>query len=119
MERYIQDLADSITSHLLSLVYGERFDSLDDITTDEEIDNDWEYFNEKFYNELWKRYYKEVEDDEEKDLQSLVSDNLSKRGLIEGEDYDIDCAMAFVNERIGGRHSLDDILDEFEDLPNY
>lgn len=52
-------------------------------------------------------------------LQSLVSDNLSKRGLIEGEDYDIDCAMAFVNEHIGGRHSLDDILDEFENLPNY
>jgi hypothetical protein len=45
-----------------------------------------------------------------------VIDNLSKRGLVGGEDYDDDLAMNFVMERIGGRHSLDDILDEFENM---
>ena len=35
------------------------------------------------------------------------------------KDYDDDLVMNFVMERISGRHSLDDILDEFENLPNY
>lgn len=49
-------------------------------------------------------------------LYSEVIDNLSKRGLKGGKDYDDDLAMAFVMERITGLHSLDDILDEFENL---
>lgn len=49
-------------------------------------------------------------------LYTMVIDSLSKRGLVGGKDYDDDCAMAFVMERICGRHSLDDILDEFENL---
>lgn len=42
-----------------------------------------------------------------------------KRGYVGGLDYNDDCLLTFVMERIGGRHSLDDILDEFENLSNY
>lgn len=51
-------------------------------------------------------------------LYSEVVGNLMKRGLIGGKDYDDDYAMAFVMERISGRHSLDEILDEFESIKN-
>lgn len=51
-------------------------------------------------------------------IYPVVINNLSNRGLVGGKDYDDDCAMTFVMERICGRHSLDDILDEFENLPN-
>ena len=51
-------------------------------------------------------------------LYAEVVANLMQRGLVGGEDYDDDLVMNFVMERIGGRHSLDDILDEFENLPN-
>lgn len=48
-----------------------------------------------------------------------VINNLINRGLVGGKDYDDVSVMAFVMERIGGRHSLDDILDEFENLKGY
>ena len=44
---------------------------------------------------------------------------LNKRGLIGGKDYDDDIVMRFVMERIGGKYSLDDILDEFENIKPY
>jgi len=49
-------------------------------------------------------------------IYPIVIDNLSKRGLVGGKDYDDDIAVEFVMERIKGRHSLDDILDEFENI---
>ena len=51
-------------------------------------------------------------------LYPIVIDNMGHRGLVGGRDYDDSCVMAFVMERICGIHSLDDILDEFERLPN-
>ena len=52
-------------------------------------------------------------------LYPKVIAELSKRGLVGGEDYDDDIVMNFVMERIGGRHSLDDILDEFENIKSH
>ena len=49
-------------------------------------------------------------------IYPIVIDNLSKRGLVGGKDYDDDIAVEFVMGRIEGRHSLDDILDEFENI---
>lgn len=49
-------------------------------------------------------------------LYPNVIAELSKRGLVGGKDYDDDIVMNFVMEHIGGRHSLDDILDEFESI---
>lgn len=51
-------------------------------------------------------------------LYPIVIDNMAQRGFVGGRDYDDSCVMAFVMERICGIHSLDDILDEFERLPN-
>jgi hypothetical protein len=45
-----------------------------------------------------------------------VIDDLAKRGLVGGKNYDDDIAMRFVMDRIENK-SLDDILDEFEGLP--
>jgi hypothetical protein len=52
-------------------------------------------------------------------LYPKVIAELSKRGLVGGEDYDDDIVMNFVMERISGRHSLDDILDEFENIKSH
>lgn len=49
-------------------------------------------------------------------LYPNVIAELNKRGLVGGKDYDDDIVMNFVMEHIGGRHSLDDILDEFENI---
>jgi hypothetical protein len=49
-------------------------------------------------------------------LYPIVIDDLAKRGLVGGKNYDDDIAMRFVMDRIENK-SLDDILDEFEDLP--
>ena len=49
-------------------------------------------------------------------LYPVVIDNLSKRGFSGETDYDDDCVMNYVMEHIEGRHSLDEILDEFEKL---
>lgn len=51
-----QDLADKLTNEVLTEVYGERFTKLDDLQDDAELDNEWEYLNEKFYTIL-KFYY--------------------------------------------------------------
>jgi hypothetical protein len=51
-------------------------------------------------------------------LYTEVIFNLRNRGFVGGSDYDDDLVMEFVMERIGGRHSLDDILDEFVSSPN-
>ena len=50
----VQDLADKFTSEVLTAKYGERFTSLDDIEDDWEIDYDWEYLNERFYETINK-----------------------------------------------------------------
>ena len=49
-------------------------------------------------------------------LYPIVIDDLAKRGLVGGKNYDDDIAIRFVMDRIENK-SLDDILDEFEDLP--
>ena len=49
-------------------------------------------------------------------LYPIIINNLNKRGLIGGKDYDDDLAVKFVMDKITSRQSLDDILDEFEDL---
>lgn len=49
-------------------------------------------------------------------IYPIIIDDLNKRGLVGGKDYDDNIAVRFVMERIRGRHSLDDILDEFEGL---
>ena len=51
-------------------------------------------------------------------LYPVVINNMMQRGLVGGKDYDDSCVMDFVMECISGLHSLDDILDEFENLPN-
>ena len=58
VEYKIQNLADNLTSSIMSYVYGERFDKTDDITEDEELDKAWEYINEECYNHLCKAYDK-------------------------------------------------------------
>lgn len=52
-------------------------------------------------------------------LYTNVIAELNKRGLIGGKDYDDDIVMNFVMERISGNKSLDDILDEFENIKPY
>jgi hypothetical protein len=47
-----QDLADKLTNNLLTEIYGERFTNLNYIEDDQQIDSDWEYFNDKFYSML-------------------------------------------------------------------
>ena len=49
-------------------------------------------------------------------LYPIVIDDLAKRGLVGGKNYNDDIAMRFVMNRIENK-LLDDILDEFEDLP--
>lgn len=56
MEDKIQELADNLTSSIMSYVYGERFDNSDDITEDEELDKAWEYINERCHGQLWQAY---------------------------------------------------------------
>lgn len=46
----IQNFADEFTSRLLHTKYGERFDKCDNIEDDEEINQDWEWLNEKLYD---------------------------------------------------------------------
>ena len=48
----IQDLADKFTSEVLTAKYGERFTSLEDVEEDVEIDTEWEYLNENFYETI-------------------------------------------------------------------
>ena len=52
-------------------------------------------------------------------LYPVVIVNLTKRGLVSGINYDDDIVMNFVMEKIEGRNSLDDILDEFEAIMNW
>jgi hypothetical protein len=52
-------------------------------------------------------------------LYPKVIAELNKRGLVGGKDYDDDIVMNFVMERISGNKSLDDILDEFENIKPY
>jgi hypothetical protein len=56
MEDKIQELADNLTSSIMSYVYGERFDNADDITEDEELNKAWEYINEECFGQLWESY---------------------------------------------------------------
>jgi hypothetical protein len=36
-----------------------------------------------------------------------------------GIEFDEFCLLNFVKEKIGGRYTIDDILDEYEDLIGY
>jgi len=47
-----QDLADKLTSITLTELYGERFTNLEDVEEDEQLNREWEYLNEKFYDTL-------------------------------------------------------------------
>lgn len=49
-ESEMQSFADTWTSDLLKLKYGQRFIDCEDITEDKEMDDDWERINEKLYN---------------------------------------------------------------------
>jgi len=53
----IQDLADKFTNEVLTVKYGERFTSLDNVEDDDEIDKIWDYLNEKFYNTILNIIY--------------------------------------------------------------
>lgn len=56
MEEKIQERADLITSAIMSRIYGKRFDNCEDLTEDEEMNKDWEFYNEKVFGELWAMY---------------------------------------------------------------
>lgn len=49
----VQALADELTSKVLETKYGERFKKLDNLEDDKELNDEWEYFNEKFYDILF------------------------------------------------------------------
>jgi hypothetical protein len=45
-----ESLADEFTSRVLETKYGERFKKLDNLEDDKELNDEWEYFNDKFYD---------------------------------------------------------------------
>ena len=47
-----QNLADEFTNKVLTAKYGDRFSDLEDVEEDKEINEEWEFLNEKFYNLL-------------------------------------------------------------------
>lgn len=47
-----QEVADRITGIILTSKFGERFTSTDDITTDKEMDDAWEHYNEVVFGFL-------------------------------------------------------------------
>ena len=49
-----QDLADKFTNEVLTAKYGERFTSLDDVEDDAEINAEWDFLNEEFYETITK-----------------------------------------------------------------
>lgn len=58
-EKYvnIQELADKMSSYTMVKRYGARFDNCENLEDDPEMDNDWEWLNEQFYNILNKFFY--------------------------------------------------------------
>ena len=50
----VQDLADKFTNEVLTAKYGERFTSLEDVEEDNEINADWDFLNEQFYEVITK-----------------------------------------------------------------
>lgn len=46
----IQNFADEFTCRIMHSKYGERFDKCDDLETDSDMNKDWEYLNERFYD---------------------------------------------------------------------
>ena len=53
-ESEMQSFADTWTSDLLKMKYGQRFIDCEDITEDKEMDADWERINEKLYNVIYQ-----------------------------------------------------------------
>lgn len=49
MEDKLEQLVDNFTMKILSLKYGEKFNSIDNIEDYPEINNDWEYINSETY----------------------------------------------------------------------
>lgn len=49
-----QELADKFTNEVLTAKYGERFTSLDDVEDDAEINAEWDFLNEEFYETITK-----------------------------------------------------------------
>lgn len=47
-----QELADKFTNEVMSVIYGERFVSLEDVEDDEELNVVWDALNEKFYDAI-------------------------------------------------------------------
>ena len=52
----LNNLADALTNSIMSLLYGERFDKLEDITEDDELSKIWEIINEQCFGQLWESY---------------------------------------------------------------
>lgn len=53
----IQELADEMTNYTMVKRYGVRFDDCENIEEDPEMNADWEWLNEKFYNTLNTFFY--------------------------------------------------------------
>ena len=49
MEEKLECLVDSFTNKVLSLKYGEKFDSIENVEDYPEINDDWEYINNETY----------------------------------------------------------------------
>lgn len=54
MEQKVQELADMITSKLLTMKFGDRFTNTDDITEDKDMNEEWECINGGVYEALTK-----------------------------------------------------------------
>lgn len=53
-EDKLQKIADDITSAVMTHLYGDRFSTTDDITTDDELSDEWDSLNELIYDTLDK-----------------------------------------------------------------
>ena len=51
-----QEIADKLCNDTLSMIYGKRFDNIDNIEDDEVMNDDWEYLNEKILEIIGRRF---------------------------------------------------------------
>lgn len=52
-----QELADKFTNEVLTEEFGERFENLENIEDDEDINKIWETLNERFYDAILNSLY--------------------------------------------------------------
>ena len=52
-----QELADKFTNEVLTEEFGERFENLENIEDDEDINKIWEMLNERFYDAILNSLY--------------------------------------------------------------